>query len=462
MLWVLQNIETSKLCKKKPQINKELQLKHSAVQMERTMSNTEVSNLRYKSTGATSFDVFMRFVDVQGANQQQEVTGERIFSRECFDAWVSSRTNPPKRPQESFRKAITAHLRGRDRRKPFPEAVEKSLLKIIRVRKVWPAFQGTKHLVGINGFQGLGYWENIRAGSTRVKLLRKKRTREQTLPALPALPDIEKVQKKAGTKLIKQPLFQSANDILYINSKICLYNVAAFGDNKFTRVPERLLSNEGIGFHKHIFDEGPLCLTPTSNSRLTDASQSEAYLKFFDIIENKCSPAIAASAFRLAQTLLGTLSTEKVAIFLEAFYEQCGFFYANMQIPKNYVPLPKGFHFPLREDCCFSPWKKTGSLIGEYVTETFIYSDHVANEIFRGNVCGVHRLALSAHKLELDNYATLMVGEKKSGDETWSRSINFRADGTLVVLLSKNTILSEQLWLSEFQDITMEYKHLLY
>ena len=63
----------------------------------------------------SSFEVFMSFVD--DAESEEDVRVEKVFSRACFNRWLETRTKTPKEPQESFRRALTSHVRGTDQRK---------------------------------------------------------------------------------------------------------------------------------------------------------------------------------------------------------------------------------------------------------------------------------------------------------------------------------------------------------
>lgn len=111
----------------------------------------EKSNSGHKQL---SYKVFMSFVDEDG-------NAHRILSRECYDHWVSTRKCVLKQPEESFRRVLTAHVGGLDGRRPFPEKVEQSLLKILRKREVWECFRGTGVSIGSRGYRNAGYHESL-------------------------------------------------------------------------------------------------------------------------------------------------------------------------------------------------------------------------------------------------------------------------------------------------------------
>lgn len=104
----------------------------------------------------TSFRLFQSFISWKSDGT---VNVERLISKECYESWLKTRLKPPKSPEESFRKALTAHCRGVAGRKPFPRAVEKALLLELRKKRIWDCFQGTEHKIGKRGYQALGYWE---------------------------------------------------------------------------------------------------------------------------------------------------------------------------------------------------------------------------------------------------------------------------------------------------------------
>ena len=135
----------------------------------------------------SSLQVFQSYVVFQ---DDGSVEVEKILGRECYQAWLKTRVTKPKQPEESFRKAITAHCRGVDGRKPFEESVEKELLKCLRRKAVWECFREGPHKIGRRGFQGLGYWERKELKMPHNKLSSQKRKR-----AAPTSSSLHKQQK---------------------------------------------------------------------------------------------------------------------------------------------------------------------------------------------------------------------------------------------------------------------------
>merc|ERR1712110_648226 len=97
----------------------------------------------------------------------------KILSKECYDQWVRSRKKVPMRPPEAFRRALTAHVRGVDGRKPFPEDVEQSLLKELRKKTVWQCFRNDENcgLIGVQGFPALGFHEQLAVKFNHARLV---------------------------------------------------------------------------------------------------------------------------------------------------------------------------------------------------------------------------------------------------------------------------------------------------
>mmetsp|Transcript_12863 Transcript_12863/g.16712 ORF Transcript_12863/g.16712 Transcript_12863/m.16712 type:complete len:259 (+) Transcript_12863:458-1234(+) len=114
-----------------------------------------------------SFKVFMSFLAEDG-------DASPILSKKCYDTWVSTRKGTLKQPQESFRRVLTAHVCGMDGRRPFPEDVENSLLKVLRKREVWECFRGTGVSIGIRGFRNIGCHEAKKRDACNPDAVEKK------------------------------------------------------------------------------------------------------------------------------------------------------------------------------------------------------------------------------------------------------------------------------------------------
>mmetsp|Transcript_12651 Transcript_12651/g.16438 ORF Transcript_12651/g.16438 Transcript_12651/m.16438 type:complete len:252 (+) Transcript_12651:95-850(+) len=108
----------------------------------------------------SSFKVFKLFTKY---DKENSCDASGIVSKECFQKWKESRKKAPKNAQEAFRRALTAHIRGVDGRRPFPEEVEASLLAEVRKKKVWNCFEGCEGcFIGVQGFPSLGFHESKR------------------------------------------------------------------------------------------------------------------------------------------------------------------------------------------------------------------------------------------------------------------------------------------------------------
>lgn len=88
---------------------------------------------------------------------------EDIIGKECFEEFMQGHNLED--PGLTFYQTIKGHLTGDARRTPFPEEIEVKLLKRMRQKQRWPAYEGTKYK---NGSRGLcknvfGFHEKQRA-----------------------------------------------------------------------------------------------------------------------------------------------------------------------------------------------------------------------------------------------------------------------------------------------------------
>lgn len=192
----------------------------------------------------SSFRIFSSFIKWKANG---ECDAREILSRDCYVAWLQSRRFEPKNPHEAFRRAVTAHIRGNDGRRPFGEEAERSLLKELRKKKQWKAFEGTDLLVGIKGFSSLGHHEkrqlfqkpkrkgetsifaaqrnvrnrlnlqsNNRRRSGKPRLKRERSSAEsKTSPAKPKLPTDLSLGLNMNTKLAPSKVLKYELDNVY-------------------------------------------------------------------------------------------------------------------------------------------------------------------------------------------------------------------------------------------------------
>uniref|UniRef100_A0A7S3PHE1 Uncharacterized protein n=1 Tax=Aplanochytrium stocchinoi TaxID=215587 RepID=A0A7S3PHE1_9STRA len=107
----------------------------------------------------SSFVVFNEFVTHDKETDKYDAT--EVLSMECYQRWLQTRQKRPKMPEESFRRAITAHVRGADGRRPFSAEVETAILKELRKKGCWKCFS-RESTIGKLGYKKYGYHEEER------------------------------------------------------------------------------------------------------------------------------------------------------------------------------------------------------------------------------------------------------------------------------------------------------------
>lgn len=107
----------------------------------------------------TSLQVFLSYVTVDEKTKTTDVS--RVFSMDCFRYWLQTRPNEIKHPEQSFQRALYAHIRGADGRKSFSQSIEKALLWELRQESnPWTRMFGENVFkLGKKGFKRRGYHE---------------------------------------------------------------------------------------------------------------------------------------------------------------------------------------------------------------------------------------------------------------------------------------------------------------
>jgi len=164
----------------------------------------------------SSYSVFSMFIKYD-EHSNCDATG--IVSKECYEKWIASRRKLPKFPEKAFRRALTAHLRGVDGRRPFEPQVEASLLGELRKKKVWNCFEGIKNCkIGVHGFPSSGYHEGAWRNSSTLKAKPEnypvpvdvktsigfKRQRCQVIPKSEEIPELFSLLCEPGEKAVEK------------------------------------------------------------------------------------------------------------------------------------------------------------------------------------------------------------------------------------------------------------------
>jgi hypothetical protein len=126
----------------------------------RSAASNQANHHRANVMGATSIQIFRRHL-VLRADGTYNASG--INSLSCFNDWIAHRSSEKPMSQENlqktFQRILTCHITGSDGRQPFSPAEEDAILRILRQKRIWPAFSGTNSNIGHRGFRTLGYHE---------------------------------------------------------------------------------------------------------------------------------------------------------------------------------------------------------------------------------------------------------------------------------------------------------------
>lgn len=136
----------------------------------REPTNSSSSSTNLERFQKSAMKVFLKYVKVS----EDEVDATKIFSLQCFNDWLSTKKNYPKKPAEAFRKTITGHVRGDTGLQPFAPEVEQAILKLLKKREIWPCFRGSGLKIGLRGFQTPGFWET----KQQIKIKQQKKEKE--------------------------------------------------------------------------------------------------------------------------------------------------------------------------------------------------------------------------------------------------------------------------------------------
>ena len=108
-----------------------------------------VSNLQ------SSMTVFREFLvqTIDPETNETMIDASAITSLQCYQEWLDSRKSFAKKPENSFQRALSAHLTGADGRDPFTSIEEKAILQHLRSRRRWKCFENSNIKFGFMGFR---------------------------------------------------------------------------------------------------------------------------------------------------------------------------------------------------------------------------------------------------------------------------------------------------------------------
>mmetsp|Transcript_8048 Transcript_8048/g.9235 ORF Transcript_8048/g.9235 Transcript_8048/m.9235 type:complete len:247 (-) Transcript_8048:1259-1999(-) len=162
----------------------------------------------------TTREVFYEFIK-RDRNGVPDVSA--IFDKECFEAWLRTRTQQPQKPGESYRRALVSQLTASDGRRPFEQDVEEKILARIRQKKRWPCFHGTKTTIGQHGCKRKGFHE--------AKKEQKKQRIMKTVAKEAAYPPVKRKRVEGTSNAFSQePLVKRTSLDVFIPPGAMLEN----------------------------------------------------------------------------------------------------------------------------------------------------------------------------------------------------------------------------------------------
>lgn len=116
-----------------------------------------------------SIFTFREYIQVNKDGSIGDASG--VISVECFHTWLQ-RKQAIKSEKEArkFLRTLGSHLGGFDNRVPFSPQEEAAILLVVRVKKVWPCFQGLNVTLGKRGFRSQGYHEKLALGKIPARV----------------------------------------------------------------------------------------------------------------------------------------------------------------------------------------------------------------------------------------------------------------------------------------------------
>lgn len=335
------------------------------------------------------------------------VDASGILSKECYVAWLKSKTPKPSDPPIAFKKLIAAHCKGENGIKPFPKNIEYAVLREIRKKQVWSCFSNTTRIIGKRGFGATGFWEN------KAKNLEKNQS-------------------------------QSLNNLLGIKH--------SFMSNSLNLEMVKLLS---------------LNLNLQQNRALHDlASAFEAY-------NNLISSNIEGSKefANLMEVYTHFYGLENAKLFILTWYKKGGFnAYLSVDLnpplrltKKTHYFFSREFVLPTEKFKRFLPGRPIGQCFGDVACCSSLDTDKKLRDIYKGDITNSLAKYLRVFPNQMFLHQDQVLFDFITLGEGWNRTLEYRFDGKIVVLLNRYYLDSRlpNLVFVQIQDITDQFSSIL-
>jgi len=440
------------------------------------------------------FEEFVKYLPASDSNNEK--IGENgslniacdasgILSKDCFDKWVETRTSKPKYPEESFRRAITAHIRGSDGRRPFKPIIEKALLVELRKKKIWPCFAHLENKIGVLGYQKLGYYESLdktngkdksnaeELGNVHPEKAKKKRKEYQnnvqqssiTMSADTVLQShhLKSIGPNHGVTLSRTSQQQQHAQVQlhgFINTLPVNQNMMG-------------ASARGVA-HGHTTGNVNVpvvisCLpqnvgTHTSLGSDSSSSSSVSQKQFLlSMLQSQNSNNSMANMFRKyyneeqLDQFLNTCENHGTSVI-----NPSTFFMLNQQTHFSDPRLQESFLVPDPSTVSFDPKMPKGKILIDNTTLVCLRMDEVAKSLVGGDVTGYNAFVLCCSQLAVLKQMNIGFRNIQLRGETWMH-IHLRriSDSTPVILLAHFKKVSDNLTEAVCQDVSEKKKYIL-
>lgn len=359
----------------------------------------------------------------------------------CYKYWLNSRKNKMEHPQESFRRVLYSHLRGSYGRKAFSEAVELSLLRILRKTdernypiNAWKnCFPEANTDIGKPGFEKLGYHESRKKSAERESMV--STVHAKYVP----------IAQKPGEEW----------KVVFVKAK----GMKSLGLPRKRGRQKRKATMSNINCPKELSE------IPLSSIRL--CSPEEDQKKTLNSLVNYPGGG-GALMQKFRQILDNYYSDYEVKLLQEASKERGVFLVSPaLQFMLSSTQLKTDPRFaddllcPPPQQQLFFPHRKIGTYVVDYSTWRVRECDLLAIDILQRDLVGLHALEFVESPME-----TLIAFVKsfpllQETGSTWCRLRAIRGDGKRIGLLFKVRLLSKLIGLIQFQEQSQTYGSML-